>query len=638
MNETHHKEGEEMLARLLIERTETVGSDHDVSEVNTSGAIVETLEADEHQQEVVASATPQQIDQHSIPSITASAKVDKSLISLGFFTPSSRRIKNQKIKRISFTRLVDGKKVEASAEFHPSPVFGLPITADQDKFLALHNIIANRLRDGGRIENPIRFTTAELMRLLNREVRAGKNYRDVVEWLTVMTATTIVSNGTVYEKGKERYAHDVFHVFDRATSFGKQLPDGSIADANYVWLSQWQLENINHKFLLPIDLLVYRELKNHIAKALVPLLQIWLFASQRAGSFEKRYDELCEMLSLQSYRTPSRITQQLKASLDELTHHGYLEKWRIERTADKRFYKVIFFHGPKFHRDRRRRQLEKERAEAPLVVAQSEPNEASLPEPGKLESPPALAGAAQMHGVAVEQGRTDVAGESIAAKHDARTDGFRSELVEQLSARGLMPASALKLLQSVPGERLEDVRDYIDYWDETKRTKDVGEGFLYNLIKSGDTLPSSFETRKQREERQERQRREGNFRILQDEMRRRYAKHCSAMVDSFIAEELGQEEFQKRVEQRSHELLKEGGLWEGLNKPDLLIGVATGDVRRTLSAGVVETYKDFYGREVPTVLERLHLRAADVGLMLVKKSDPEGVGAGETFPDEGRSI
>ena len=42
-------------------------------------------------------------------------------------------------------------------------VFGLPITADQDKFLALHNIIANHLRDRGTVENPIRFTSAELL-------------------------------------------------------------------------------------------------------------------------------------------------------------------------------------------------------------------------------------------------------------------------------------------------------------------------------------------------------------------------------------------------------------------------------------------------------------------------------------------
>ena len=47
----------------------------------------------------------------SAPRPTAFAKVEKSLASLGFFTPSSRRIKNQKVKRIGFTREIDGKQV-----------------------------------------------------------------------------------------------------------------------------------------------------------------------------------------------------------------------------------------------------------------------------------------------------------------------------------------------------------------------------------------------------------------------------------------------------------------------------------------------------------------------------------------------
>jgi len=46
----------------------------------------------------------------------------------------------------------------------------------------------------------------------------------------------------------------------------------------------------------------YRELKNHIAKALVPLLQTWLYASHKAEAFEKRDSELCEILTLQTYR------------------------------------------------------------------------------------------------------------------------------------------------------------------------------------------------------------------------------------------------------------------------------------------------------------------------------------------------
>src|SRR5207249_9735071 len=96
--------------------------------------------------------------------------------------------------------------------------FGLPVTADQDKFLALHYIIADRLRKNGRVENPIRFTTPDLCRLLNIKSHGGRNYTEIVEWLDVMTTTTIISNGVIYEKDKESFvsSRDRFHVFDRA--------------------------------------------------------------------------------------------------------------------------------------------------------------------------------------------------------------------------------------------------------------------------------------------------------------------------------------------------------------------------------------------------------------------------------------
>ena len=86
---------------------------------------------------------------------------------------------------------------------------------------------------------------------------------------------------------KNAGSKDRFRVFDRAVSFGKELSDGKVADKNYVWFSEWQLQNINSNHLLPIDLEAYRELKNHIAKALVPLLQIWLYATRERRRFRK---------------------------------------------------------------------------------------------------------------------------------------------------------------------------------------------------------------------------------------------------------------------------------------------------------------------------------------------------------------
>jgi hypothetical protein len=109
-----------------------------------------------------------------------------------------------------------------------------------------------------------------------------------------MTLTGICSEGIVYFAGRKVWVSDTFHVFDRFVSVGNPLPDGSLADKHYVWLSDWQLENINNNHLLPFDFEAYKQLRNHIAKILVPLLQMWLFASRESGCFEKRYGDLCQ--------------------------------------------------------------------------------------------------------------------------------------------------------------------------------------------------------------------------------------------------------------------------------------------------------------------------------------------------------
>src|SRR5689334_10453855 len=55
-------------------------------------------------------------------------KIEKNLASFGFFTPSSKRIKNAKAKTITFTRWIDGKRIEAKVTIAPAALYGLPIT------------------------------------------------------------------------------------------------------------------------------------------------------------------------------------------------------------------------------------------------------------------------------------------------------------------------------------------------------------------------------------------------------------------------------------------------------------------------------------------------------------------------------
>src|SRR5437667_10613711 len=186
----------------------------------------------------------QNADRIIIQSSTNFVKVEKNLASLGFFTPSHKKISGAKKKTIVWNRHSGGQRVEVRAVILPSAVYGLPITSDQDKYLAFQKIVAEIRRRSGEVKNPIGFTTAELLRILGLKLNAGKNYEDVVEWGKRMTLTGICSEGTVYFAGRKSWATDTFHVFERFVSVGNQMPNGTIADQNYVWLSVLQLENL----------------------------------------------------------------------------------------------------------------------------------------------------------------------------------------------------------------------------------------------------------------------------------------------------------------------------------------------------------------------------------------------------------
>jgi hypothetical protein len=278
-------------------------------------------------------------------------RMEKNIATFGFFTPSSKRIKNAP-KIIRFTQTIDGNRVEAEVKISPNIEYGIPITADQDKYLAFQKIIERHKRETGKVENPVTFTTAELIKLLGQS-DAGLNFKEVYEWLDLMQGTQIKSQGAVWVAGKKRFATDVFNLFSRVKRVGDELDDGTVADKNYVWLSDWYLENLNAHYLLPVDFENYKKLKNNIAKALIPLLQIWLYASRESGAFEKRYSEICQVLNIKIYQYASDIKRFFGRSLDELVANGYLAGWEITKTADEKDFKIVLRHGHKFYADRR---------------------------------------------------------------------------------------------------------------------------------------------------------------------------------------------------------------------------------------------------------------------------------------------
>jgi hypothetical protein len=280
-------------------------------------------------------------------------RIEKNLNSLGFFSPTASTGKRTNQKVISFTRdLPGGIKTEAKATIMATSR-GLPNTADLDKYLAFQLIVAELKKKQTLLTNPIGFTTYQLLRMLGIKP-TGKRYAEVDQWLDRMAGTLIKSEGAVYFAKTKRYMKDRFHVFEKVYTVGQELPDGRKAEQNYVFLSDWQLENLNHGYVLPIELEHYQQLRSDIAKNLVPMFYIWFYAANRP--FQKRYRDLCQHLNIKVWTHLSRVNEQFSPALTELREVGYLSNWELSRTVDGTDFKLSFTAGPIFRSEARLRQ------------------------------------------------------------------------------------------------------------------------------------------------------------------------------------------------------------------------------------------------------------------------------------------
>lgn len=268
-------------------------------------------------------------------------RVEKSLHSLGFFASSANRQISRTVTQIF--RKPDGQRVQAKAVIEGIPSLGLPTTADRDKYMALMKIALDQREVTGKLQNPVCFTGAEIIKLL-RLRKGGFHYDEINDWCKRMVATTIMSESSIFLADRRQFASDTFHVFDRVVLVGEELSDGTRSEHYQVYLSHWQLTNLNQGYLLPLDFNAYLQLGRDISKALFGHLSVWFYAS-RGEPIEKKYPELCQLLSITAYPHLSKAKSVIGPSLNELVEIGYLSSWDLTRTARGSDFKLILAPG-----------------------------------------------------------------------------------------------------------------------------------------------------------------------------------------------------------------------------------------------------------------------------------------------------
>ena len=298
----------------------------------------------------------------TIPHVPDYIPAEVFLENLGYFTPSSKRIKGIYVKEKILGQKIgpDGTRRTIKAEISANYKLGLPITWDFDYYRAFLKICDEIVDPQGRLHMPIAIPTAKLIRYAGKS-ESAREWREVREWFERMTATMI--KGGLYRAKQKSYDDSFFGtLFSQGIVTGATMKNGEVADTNYVWLAPWFLANYFHHYLRPVDLNFHLRLRKPIAKALYPLLETGWYASG-GKPYTKSYCDLCKEFLLAKRKHISRIKEQLDPAHRELARERFLARWEYRESADKTDYVITYYPGEKFSEDQQAREERRQQAE-----------------------------------------------------------------------------------------------------------------------------------------------------------------------------------------------------------------------------------------------------------------------------------
>ncbi len=247
-----------------------------------------------------------------------------------------------------------------------NPEYGYPGPFDQQVHKAIEYIISQMKPP---LQNPVPigslYRIAKLLGLRD----SGRVYQMIQDSLTRIVTTSVESKGTFYDKSKQRWIKDVFHLYDRVVFMGQKLLNGEIADTNYLILSSWYLESINSRYVKPLDYTYYRTLKSPISTRLYELLGVKFKGSL---FINYSYSKLCQLLPLTRYQYFAQAKRQLEQAHQELVRTGFFEnvEW-VKVKNDPHDWLVNYWAG--------------ERAKTEIEQGERGNNHEALPPPDGLE-------------------------------------------------------------------------------------------------------------------------------------------------------------------------------------------------------------------------------------------------------------
>lgn len=221
-----------------------------------------------------------------------------------------------------------------------------------------HSAFLSLVTDQGLpVSNPIAWSWRDLCRRIGI-VCSGKTVLELKAAIAATRGLIIESQHAIYSKPDSKPLSTTqrhLSLYRDLAFVNSRLPDGSVADSNYVWFADWYLANLNTLFTAPLDYDLWRYLdqRSPIASRLYEFLLLNFYSG--TPLLRINYPNLAQYLPIRPEKYFSDAKRQLDPAckLLRLTDITEAVDWAKTKTGVPQ---VLFHRGPRLAASRGRKQ------------------------------------------------------------------------------------------------------------------------------------------------------------------------------------------------------------------------------------------------------------------------------------------
>lgn len=262
-------------------------------------------------------------------------KSEINLLFLPFFALSRKGLKKKtetKYEDVIFKKDTE-QRIHISWQVTANTKLHYPGPFDREVHKVVEQIITEILEEKQNVANPIQLGSFYGLCKRMGIGTSGKNKKTIRESLRRITVTAITSEGSFYSKGHKRWISDTFHLYERVVFKDEELPGGTVADTNYLFLGSWYLQSLNSFYVKPIDYRYFKTLKRKIASRLYEILGLRFYRLNLKKKHKPPfvwfyYDKLCQLLPIIPQKDLSHAKLRLDPAHNELLKTEFLADFR----------------------------------------------------------------------------------------------------------------------------------------------------------------------------------------------------------------------------------------------------------------------------------------------------------------------